>query len=125
MTRPTEVKTFKAPKPAYDRNALYLIADSYDWVYEPTEPYTKTDVCKPGFFEAWRDELKVGARITCRLGKVEDGINEVELQVIECPKQAEGDVVVSVGSSRSFTPCRHDGTLADEDDAADEKEKAA
>ena len=114
MTRPAEVKTFKAPKPAYDRNALYLIADSYDWVFEPREAYTKTDICKPGFFDAWRDELKVGARITVRLGKVEDGITEIELQVISAPKSAEGDVMVSVkGRDGKFTPCRHDGTLAD------------
>ena len=119
MTRPAEVKVFKAPKPAYDRNALFLIADSYDWVYEPLETHTKTDICKPGFFDAWRDELKVGARITVRLGKVEDGITEIELQVISAPKSAEGDVMVSVkGRDGSFTPCRTDGTLTEKEEKA-------
>ena len=60
------------------------------------------------------------AGITCRLGKIEDGITEVELQVINCDTQsARVDVEVAVGSSRKFTPCRHDGTLEkDKEEAA-------
>ncbi len=63
-----------------------------------------------------------GSRITCRLGKIADGITEVELQVIECPRSGrEGSVIVSVkGRDGSFTPCRSDGTLTE-----DEQEKAA
>ena len=126
MVRPVEVEKFKAPAPTYDRNAMHYMADAYDWVYEPREPFTKKDVVTPGHFNVYSDELRVGSRITCRLGKVQDGITEVELQVIECPPlgvKANPDrninVIVSLGSSREFTPVRHDGT------ATKEKEKAA
>ncbi len=113
MTRPVERKVFKAPPPAYDVNALYYIQDGRDWIYEPTEPYTKVDVIVPGHLNAWREELRIGSRITCRLGKIEDGITEVELQVVSCPKSDRlGDVMVSVkGRDGKFAPCRHDGTL--------------
>ncbi len=123
MTRPVDRKVFKAPPPTYDRNALYYPHDhGGDWVYEPREPYTKVDVIVPGHFNAWREELRVGCRVTCRLGDIQDGITEVELQVIECPRsERQGDVMVSVkGRDGSFTPCRSDGTLTE-----DEKEKAA
>ncbi len=126
MTRPPEVKKFKAPAPAFDRNALYYPNDfGGDWIYEPREPFTKLDVVKPGHFNAYRGELVnqgVGTRITCRLGDIQDGILEVELQIIECPRSERmGDIMVSVkGRDGKFTPVRHDGTLAE-----DEKEKAA
>ena len=122
MVRPVEMRTFKAPPPSYDRNAMYYMTDGFDWIYEPREPFTKKDVCLPGHFDAYSDELRVGCRITCRLGKIENGITEVELQVIECPplgKQSEAPVLVSLGSTRKFTPVRTDGSLAEE------KEKAA
>ena len=122
MTRPVDKpKVFKAPPPTYDRNAMYYVQDGRDWIYEPAEPFTKVDVVRPGHLNAYREELRVGSRITCRLGEIADGITEVELQVIECPrKDRQGDVVVSVkGRDGNFTPVRHDGTL-DED-----KEQAA
>ncbi len=124
MTRPVDREVFKAPPPAYDRNALYYPADhGGDWIYEPSEPYTKVDVIVPGHFNAYREELRVGCRVTCRLGDIQDGITEVELQVIECPRsERQGDVMVSVkGRDGSFTPCRHDGGA----DTETEKEKAA
>ncbi len=123
MTRPAEVKKFKAPPPSYDRNALYYITDGLDWVYEPKEPYTKIDIVKPGHFDGYRHEFRVGSRITCRLGDIADGITEVELQVIECPRaERMGHVMVSVkGRDGRFTPCRHDGSLAEDK----EKEVAA
>ena len=98
------------------------IAGGGDWIYEPREPFTKVDVVVPGHFNAYREELRVGCRVTCRLGDIQAGITEVELQVIECPRsERQGDVIVSVkGRDGSFTPCRSDGTLAE-----DEKEKAA
>ena len=122
--RPVEIEKFKAPGPTYDRNAMYYGAESYDWVYEPREPFTKKDVVLPGHFDAYSEELRVGSRITCRLGKIEDGITEVELQVIECPRlgikaRDITTVVVSLGATREYTPVRHDGTLAEE------KEKVA
>ena len=120
MVRPVEVEKFKAPPPTYDRNAMYYVTDGLDWIYEPREPFTKKDVVTPAHFDAYSDELRVGSRITCRLGKVKDGITEVELQVIECPPLGKsGHIVVSLGSTREFTPVRHDGTQADE------KEKVA
>ena len=118
--RPNEKKVFKAPKATYDRNALYYPHDhGGDFVYEPLEPFTQVDVCVPGHFNAYRDDLRVGTRITCRLGDIADGIKEVELQVIERPRtEREGDIMVSVkGRDGTFTPVRHDGTLA-EDKAA-------
>ncbi len=123
MTRPVEREVFKAPPPAYDVNALYYVSDGLDWVYEPKEVYSKPDIVKPGHFNAYRAELRIGSRITCRIGKVETGIIEYELQVIERPKSDQaGDVMVSVkGRDGSFTPCRHDGGEV----AEDEKEKAA
>ncbi len=122
MTRPAEVKKFKAPGPTYDRNALYLVMDSYDFVYEPREPFEKIDICKPGHFNGYRDDLRLGSRITCRLGDIATGITEIELQIIEWSRsEHEGDIIVAVGPSRKFTPVRHDGTLAEDK----EKEVAA
>ncbi len=119
MTRPTDpVKVVRAV-PSTHRNDLYHTMDGYDWVYE-NPAYTKIDVARPGFFNVYRDELRVGAIIECRVGEIADGITQVWVQVIASPKNdKEGDVMVSVGPSRKFTPVRHDGTLADE------KEKAA
>lgn len=118
MTRPAEVKTFKAPNAAYDRNALYYPHDSGgDFVYEPREPFTKKDVVMPGHFNAYRDDLRVGTRITCRLGDIADGITEVELQIIERPRDERGgDIMVSFKDMKTgkFCPCRTDGTLAEE-----------
>ena len=116
MVRPVEIEKFKAPPPAYDRNAMYYVADGLDWIYEPREPYTKIDVCLPGHFDSFREELRVGSRVTCRLGKIADGITEVELQIIECPRsERQGHVMVSVkGRDGKFTPVRHDGALVDE-----------
>ena len=126
MTRPVERKVFKAPPPAYDVNSLYYVQDGRDWIYEPTEPYTKAQVILPGHLNSWREELRIGSRITCRLGKIEDGITEVELQVVSCPKSDRlGDVMVSVkGRDGKFTPCRHDGTLAGGEQAEPERKIA-
>ena len=128
MTRPVEIKKFKAPPPSYDRNALYYPHDhGGDWVYEPREPFTKVDVIVPGHFDAYCDDLRVGARITCRLGLIQDGITEVELQVIEVPgKRRQGHVVVSVkGRDGNYTPVRHDGTLAEDEKTAPEPDATA
>lgn len=112
MVRPVEKTVVRAPAPEMDRNALYYVSDGYDFVYEPKALYTKIETCSPGHFNAYREDLRVGTRITCRLGKIEDGITEIELQVIEVPGMSNGgDVLVSVGASRSFTPCRTDGSL--------------
>ena len=122
MTRPVDREAVKAAPPAYDRNALYYPADhGGDWIYEPLGTFTKVDVIVPGHFNSFREELRVGCRVTCRLGRIEDGITEVDLQVIECPRsERQGDVVVSLkGRDGSFTPCRSDGTISNE------KEKAA
>lgn len=120
MVRPVEVEKFKAPAPAYDRNAMYYVTDGHDWVYEPRQPFTKKDVVVPGHFDAYRDELRVGSRITCRLGKIEDGITEVELQVIENPRfDAEKHVMVSYKNQHGKFVCvRTDGTLAEEKEQA-------
>ena len=121
MTRPVEIEKFKAPGPAYDVNALYYPHDhGGDWVYEPREPFTKKDVLMPGHFDAWREELKVGSRITCRLGRIEDGITEVELQIIECPRsERQGHVMVAYKNQQGKFVCvRHDGTQANEKEQA-------
>lgn len=126
MTRPVEIQKFKAPGPTYDVNALYYPSDhGGDWVYEPHEPFTKKDVVTPGHFDAYRDELRVGSRITCRLGKIEDGITEVELQIIECPRwERLGHVMVSYKNQQGKFVCvRHDGL--DETEKPEGKEKAA
>jgi len=118
MTRPQDpVKVVRAVPNDY-RNDMYHTMDGYDWIYE-NPSYTKIDVARPGFFNVYQSELRVGAIIECRIGEIADGITQVWLQVIVAPKESEGDVMVSVGSSRKFTPVRHDGTLADD------KEKAA
>ena len=120
MTRPVEVKKFKAPNAPYDRNALHYPSDTCSIMfYEPLEPFTVLDVCKPGHFNAYWEDLRVGKLITCLLGEIADGINMVELQVIECPRNAHskhtGDVMVSrKGRDGKFTPYRHDGTMTDE-----------
>ena len=109
--RPSDpVKVVRAV-PRTDRNDLYHTTDSYDFVYE-NPAYGKADVVRPGFFNVYRHELRVGMVIECRLGEIADGITQAWLQVIAAPKsELQGDVMISVGSSRKFTPVRHDGTL--------------
>ena len=120
MVRPVEVKVIKAPASTWDRNEMYYGGDSYDWIYEPSDPFEKAEIIVPGFFNNYRQDFRVGSRITARLGKIEDGITEVELQVIKCDRTNEAvDVEVSVGASRKFTPVRHDGSQTGK------KEKAA
>ena len=110
-------KVFKAV-PATDRNDLYHTTDGYDFIYE-NSAYMKIDVAKPGFFNAYRDELRVGMMVECRLGEIADGITQVFVQVIAAPKnEAGGDIEVSIGSARKFTPCRTDGTLAEDAEKA-------
>ena len=105
--------------PSTTRNDLYHVTDGYDFIYE-NQTHSKVEIAKPGFFNAYRDELRVGMMIECRLGKIEDGVEQIYLQVLTAPKSERlGDVEVSVGPSKKFTPCRHDGTLVvDEEKAA-------
>ena len=119
MTKPTEPEIIRAVRPK-GRNDLYHTVDGYDWIYENSDA-TKIDVARPGFFNTYRQEMRAGAVIECRLGHFVDGITQVWLQVIEASmSELGGDVMVSVGPSRKFTPVRHDGSLAE-----DEKEQAA
>ena len=109
--RPVDPAKVVRAVPSTTRNDLYHSTDGYDFIYE-NPAYTKVEVAKPGFFNSFRDELRVGMMIECRLGKIEDGITQVYVQVIEAPKSERlGDVEVSVGGSRKFTPSRHDGTM--------------
>ena len=106
-------KVIKAP-PRSDRTDLYHTVDGYDFIYENSTA-TKIDVAKPGFFNLFRDEMQVGMMVECRLGQIADGITQVFVQIIASPKDdRSGDVMVSVGPARKFSPARHDGTLADE-----------
>ena len=119
MTKPTvTAEVIRAVRPT-GRDDLYHTVDGYDWVYENSAA-TKLDVSKPGFFNTYREEMRAGAVIECRLGHFVDGITQAWLQIIEVPKsELAGDVLVAIGPSRKFTPVRHDGALEDE------KEKAA
>ncbi len=57
--------------------------------------------------------------IECRLGEIADGITQTWVQVIERPKSdLGGDVMVSLGPSKKFTPVRHSGALEDEREVA-------
>ena len=97
------MKVIKAVPSDY-RNDLYHTMDGYDWIYE-NSGYRKFDVIQPGFFDCYREELRVGAVIECRLGKIEDGIEQGWLQVIQAPqREREGTVMVSTGPWRKFTP---------------------
>ena len=97
-----------------NRNDLYHVVDGYDYIYE-TSDFGSLDVRLPGFFNIFRAELRVGQFIECRLGKIEDGITQVWLQVIERPQnERAGDVMVSYGGQRQFTPVRHDGKIKQE-----------
>ena len=117
MKPPGPTKVIKAV-PTRNRDDLYHTTDGYDFIYENSK-YTKIDVAKPGFFNIFRDELRVGMMVECRLGQIADGITQVFVQVIASPKtEAGGDVMVSIGSSRKFTPCRTDGTLAEDEERA-------
>ena len=118
MTRPTDPLKVIRAVPRTGRNDLYHTMDGYDWVYE-NPAYTKVDCAKPGFFNNFRDELRVGAVVECRLGSIQAGIVQTWVQVIAVPKtEGEGDVMVSVGASRKFTPCRHGGGLEKEEGKA-------
>ena len=77
--RPMDKPKVVRAVPRSDRNDLYHTVDGYDFIYEnPT--YGKADVVRPGFFNTFRDELKVGMMIECRLGDIADGI-EASLNV--------------------------------------------
>ena len=116
MNELTGKKTFR---PTARQAPFSLAMDSYDCVLRD-ENATKADVIKPGFFNQHRSELIVGTVINCRLGHPCDGINFGYVQVISCPDAVrEGDVEVSVGPFKKFTPVRHHGALEDE------REKAA
>ena len=104
--------------PRTDRNDLYHTTDGYDFIYE-NSTYTRVDAIKPGFFNAYRDELRRGMIIECRLGEIDDGIDQGFVQVMRSPKsEVLGDVEVSTGPWRKFTPVRHDGTLAEDEEKA-------
>ena len=109
--RPTDPAKVVRAVPSTTRNDLYHVTDGYDFIYE-NPGYSKLDVAKPGFFNAYRDELRVGMMVECRLGEIADGVTQVFVQVIEAPKSERlGDVEVSVGPSRKFTPSRTDRTM--------------
>ena len=111
MTKPQDPVKVAPAVQSVAINDMYHTIDGYDFIYENVKA-TKIDVVRPGFFNPYRDDrnLKCGNVIECRLGKVEDGITQVWLQVIEVRARAlGGDVIVAVGPSRKFTPCRHDG----------------
>ena len=121
--RPADKPPVIRAVPSTSRNDLYHTTDGYDWVYEH-EDYSKIDVAKPGFFDAFRDELRVGMMIECRLGPIADGIVQLWVQIISAPKkEGEGPIMVAVGSSRKFTPARHDGSIAETD--AEQERKVA
>ena len=117
MTKPVETPVIRAVRPT-GRNDLYHTVDGYDWVYENSDA-SKVDVCRPGFFNIYREEMRAGALIECRLGQMGDGITQVFLQIISAPLgDREGDVMVSVGPSKKFTPVRHDGTATKDEEKA-------
>ena len=63
--RPMDKPKVVRAVPRTDRNDLYHTVDGYDFIYEnPT--YGKADVVRPGFFNTFRDELKVGMMIETR-----------------------------------------------------------
>lgn len=117
MTKPISPEIVRAVRPT-GRDDLYHTVDGYDWIFENSAA-TKLDVSKPGFFNTYREEMRAGAMIECRLGHYLDGIVQVWLQIIEAPRsERAGDVMVAIGPSRKFTPVRHDGTLEDEKEQA-------
>ncbi len=78
------------------------------------------------YFNVRRAGLFVGAMIECRLGNIEDGITQVWLPVIAAPKtEHNGDVMVSLGTARQFTPVPTDGSLTEEGDAIEGTEEVA
>ena len=112
--RPMDKPKVVRAVPRTDRNDLYHTVDGHDFIYE-NPSYGKNDVVRPGFFNTFRDELKVGMMIECRLGDIADGITQTWVQVIERPKsELGGDVMVSLGPSKKFTPVRHSGEMEDE-----------
>ena len=124
MTKPISTEPpVRAVRPT-GRDDLYHTVDGYDWVYE-NPAYTKFDVVRPGFFNVYREELRVGAMIECRVGAIEDGVTQVWVQVIEAPKGEFGDVMVAIGPSKRFTPCRTDGSLEEDETEEQQKENAA
>ncbi len=59
MTKPAETTVIRAVRPT-GRNDLYHTTDGYDWVFENSDA-SKIDVCKPGFFNVYREEMRPGA----------------------------------------------------------------
>ena len=92
MTRPTDpVKVVRAVPSTY-RNDLYHTMDGYDWVYE-NPAYSKIDVARPGFFNVYREELRVGAIIECRVGRV---------RIVRRPWQRSMSTAILLGFCRRY-----------------------
>ena len=92
--------------------------------------HTVRDVIRPGYFNPLREMLAQQLRagecfIRCVLGAREDGFTVVDLAVIQAKQDPGVDILVAKGRSEHFTPVRHDGTLAEDDDTPTTKGRKA
>ena len=61
--------------------------------------------CMANLYSNHHDEIAAEGTSTAR---------RIGLHVVDAPKDRDNDVIVAKGSSRKFTPVRHDGSLTGE-----------
>lgn len=81
-----------------------------------TRDHGLSDIVKPGYFDTVKDYgLVKWDIITVTYGDDPGTACEVDLRVIDMPREKEKPVLVAKGPVRSFVPVRHDGTAVDDE----------
>jgi hypothetical protein len=100
--------------PAPEREPLSKISDGtcVNSYFFHDKFATVEEVCAPGFFDFMRSTFQSGSKkgvchfVSAYLGKIEDGLTEVQLQVLAVPSQSEGPVIMAVGRIQEFKPAK-------------------
>ena len=100
--------------PEPDREPLCKMADgtACNHYYMHSKFDTVEMVTAPGYFNFMRDTFRSGRQkgvvhlVSCYLGKIEDGLKEVQLQLLDAPSPSGGPVVMAVGNIQRFEPAK-------------------
>ena len=106
--------------PAPDREPLCKMADgtACNHYYMHSKFDTVEMVSMPGYFDFMRDTFRSGKQkgvvhlVSCFLGVIEEGLTQVELQLLDAPSASSGPVVMAVGRVTRFEPVKADKTKA-------------
>lgn len=109
-----------------DKGRIVMVKDSAPLAcgFEYHHPsHTLKDILRPGYFNACREYgLAKWSEIRCILGNDPADCMVANLMVVQAPKEADRDIIVSLGDRKKYSIAGHDGTLGDE---APTKGKAA